>query len=39
MMSYIVTIGQLVQHMKPTDTHGQNVNMSRIMIGFLGWKQ
>jgi len=33
-----VTIGQLVQHMKLTDTHRQYVSMSSKMIGFLGWK-
>jgi len=38
MTSYIVTIGRMVQHMKPTDTHRQYGNMSRIMIGFMGWK-
>ena len=38
MTSYIVTFGQLVQHMKPADTHRQYGNMSRIAIGFLGWK-
>jgi len=30
MTSYIVTIGQLVQHMKPTATHRQYGNTSRI---------
>jgi len=38
MTSYIVSIGQLVQHMKPTDTHRQNGKMGRKIFGFLGWK-
>jgi len=37
-MTYIVANVQLVQHMKPTDSHRQYGNMSRIMTGFLGWK-
>jgi len=38
MTSYIVPIGQLVQHMKPTDTPRPYGDMSNIMAGFLGWK-
>jgi len=36
MTSHIVTISQIVQHMKPTDTHRQYVDMSRKIITFIG---
>jgi len=35
MTSYIVTFGQLVQHVKPTDTNRHYGNMSRIMFVCL----
>jgi len=38
MTSYIVSIGQLFQHMKPTDTGSQKGKMGRKIFGSLGWK-